>query len=445
MLSQSRYTGKSTMPTVRKRLMVALALCSFFAVPVFADPAWNPAGFWVGHLSYRDADLPVRIDILRTAGGWETILDIPSLVYAGQFMTMEESDGGSFTLEFPFGIGAIGLQLDDAERIHGSRDGFSLDLASAKQPKTQLTEIHFGAFEPKLPGTLYLPAGEGPFPVAVLAAGSGNANRSNWSYSSWVNFYLEKGIGAFIYDRRPDNAPLSDGSIAIIDDHARDLADAIRILKSFESVDTNRIGLVGFSRGAWIAMAVNDHVPNLAFILLSSAAAATPAEQEVSSILTGMNQDGHGSTEIDAARSYLRLYFYVAQTGQGWGLLESAIKERAGSDWLQYVDQPKSLEDLRWWHANMNFDAVAHLRRIRTPVLAIWGGADFVSPWTEYREKLVAALEVAGNENAVTRVFNGADHRIEIGFGEDARGNWHWFGIAPGALDAIGEWLQQVL
>ena len=207
MLSKSRCTGTLVMPKDHNHLIVVLAVCSLLSLPAIADPARNPAGFWVGHLNYRDADLPVRINILRTAGGWETILDIPSLVYAGQFMTMEESDGGSFTLEFPFGIGAIGLQLDDAERMHGSRDGFSLDLASAKRPKTQLTEFHFGAFEPKIPGTLYLPAGEGPFPVAVLAAGSGNANRSNWSYSSWVNFYLEKGIGAFIYDRRPDNAP----------------------------------------------------------------------------------------------------------------------------------------------------------------------------------------------------------------------------------------------
>lgn len=433
------------MPTVRKRLMVALALCSFFAVPVFADPVWNPAGFWVGHLSYRDADLPVRVEIRRKADDWEASLDIPSLVYADQLIGIEESDDGFFTLDFPFGIGALNLRPNGAREIRGVRDSFSLTLTLSLRPKTQRTEVQFGAFDPKLPGTLNLPDGGGPFPVAVLIAGSGNANRKNWSYSSWVNFYLEKGIGAFVYDRRQDKEPLPDGSIAVTDDHARDLADAIRVLRSFESVDNDRIGLVGFSRGAWIAMAVNDHVPDLAFILLSSGAAATPAEQEVSSVLTGMGQDGLGSTAIDAARSYLRLYFYVAQTGKGWELLESAIKKGAGSDWLQYVDQPKSLEDLRWWQANMNFDAVAHLRRIKTPVLAIWGGADFITPWTEYREKLAVALEVAGNKNAVTRVFDGADHRIEIGFGEDAEGNWHWFGIAPEALEAIGEWVQQVL
>ena len=426
-------------------LIVALALCSLFSVTAFANPAWNPAGFWVGHLNYLDADLPVQLDIRKKTGGWEASLDIPSLVYADQLINMEESDAGFFTLEFPFGIGALGLRPDGAGGLRGNRDSFSLALTLAVRPKTQQTEIHFGAIEPKLSGTLYLPDGDGPFPVAVLIAGSGNASRNNWSYSSWVDFYLEIGIGAFIYDRRADDSPLPDGSVAVIDDHARDLADAIRILRSFESVDTDRIGLVGFSRGAWIAMAVNDHVPGLAFILLSSVAAATPAEQEVSSVLTGMDQDGLASTQIDAARSYLRLYFYVAQTSKGWGLLESAIMDGARSDWLQYVDQPKSLEDLRWWRANMNFDAIAHLRRIQTPVLAIWGGADFITPWTEYHEKLVATLKAGGNADVTTRIFENADHRIEIGFGEGAEGNWHWFGIAPGALDMTGEWLERVL
>ena len=425
--------------------MASLLLFSLLSFPANASPAWNPSGFWTGLISYGVAYLPLRVDKQKTAGTWQASLDIPSLVYAGQAIAIEKFETGVFTLEFPFGIGVISLRPKDPEKISGYRDGFSLTLALTKKPETQQIEIRFGAIDPGLEGTLHLPDGSGPFPVAVLVAGSGNANRQSWSYASWVDFYLEKGLGVFIYDRRPDNPPLPGGAIAVIDDHARDVANAIQILRTLENVDGNRIGVVGASRGAWIAMAVNDHVPDLAFILLSSAAAATPAEQEVSSILTGMDQDGLSPKDIAAARSYLRLYFYVAQTGIGWELLQAAIKNGEGSNWLQYVDQPRTLDDLLWWQANMDFDAVAYLRRIRAPVLAIWGGADFITPWSEYREKLAVALEIAGNQSVVTRVFENADHRIEIGFGEDADGAWHWFGIAPGALDEIEKWFKRVL
>jgi len=304
-------------------------------------------------------------------------------------------------------------------------------------PQRVAREIEFGAFEPKLNGTLFLPQGNGPHPVVVLIAGSGNITRESWSYASWVDVYLQQGVGAFIHDRREDMAPLPDGSIARIEDHAADVLDAIRQIRAQADVDAGRTGLAGASRGAWIAMSVARQLPDLSFLLLSSPAAATPGEQETRSVLTGMRQDGLSPESISRARAYLRLYFYVAQTGAGWDLLASAIAAGADSNWLQYVDQPRAPEDLHWWRNNMNFDAISHLQDIRVPVLALWGAEDFITPWADYRLKLESALESAGNDDFSTKVFAGADHRLEVGFGEDESGKWHWFGLAPGALRTI--------
>jgi len=164
-----------------------------------------------------------------------------------------------------------------------------------------------------LEGTLFLPPGEGPHPVVVQIAGSGNATRENWSYASWVDFYLEHDVGAFIYDRRPDMEPLPDGSIAGISDHAADVADAVRQLRRLPGIHASRVGLAGGSRGAWIAVAVTRQLPDLAFLIFLSPAAATPGEQEMTSVLTGMRQDGLDTASLAQARAYLRLYFYVAQ------------------------------------------------------------------------------------------------------------------------------------
>jgi len=42
-----------------------------------------------------------------------------------------------------------------------------------------------------------------------------------------------------------------------------------------------------------------------------------------------------------------------------------------------------------------------------------------------------------------TQVFDGADHRLEVGFGKDKNGEWQWFGLAPGAFceDHSDSWL----
>ena len=104
---------------------------------------------------------------------------------------------------------------------------------------------------------------------------------------------------------------------------------------------------------------------------------------------------------------------------------------------MQYVDQPRTLDDLSWWKQNMNFDAVGHLEVIDIPVLGQWGGSDIITPAAGYREKFEQLLSSGRNAGVTTRVYPGADHRLEVGFGENGDGQWHWFGIADGVLEDI--------
>ena len=429
----------------RRNLFCTLAglLLCLACMPSYGDISWKPTGYWTGQLGYRGVDLEVRVHIQQEDGQLAGRLDIPALVFANQPLAITYNKAKSLSIEFPFGIGQINVSALGSEQLRGERGGFSLGLQRTEPPRYLQKDLEFGVFESKLEGTLYLPEGEGPHPVVVLIAGSGNATRENWSYASWVNFYLEHGVSAFVYDRRPDLDPLPDKSIAGIHDHAGDVMDAIRRIKLQPGIDAGRVGLAGSSRGAWIAMLVARQLPDLAFLLLSSPAAATPGQQEMTSVLTGMRQDGLDSASLAQARAYLRLYFYVAQTGTGWDLLSSAMTSGEGSKWLQYVDQPQSLDDLIWWRQNMNFDAVTHLENIKVPVMALWGGDDFITPWADYRLKLESCLEVAGNNDVTTRVFSDADHRLEVGFGESELGEWHWFGLAPGVLEDIGQFVRR--
>jgi hypothetical protein len=278
----------------RKILFRTWISCLTFVacLPAHAELAWEPAGYWTGQLGYRGDDLEVRVRIRQEDGRISGSLDIPALVYATQPLVIAYDNETSLSLDFPFGIGEITVDAAGPDQLQGKRDGFSLSIARTEAPSYVQKELQFGAVEPKLEGTLFLPPGEGPHPAVVQIADSGNATRENWSYASWVDFYLEHGVGAFIYDRRPDMEPLPDGSIAGISDHAADVTDAVRQLRQIPGINARRVGLAGGSRGAWIAMAVTRQLPDLAFLIFLSPAAATPGEQEMTSVLTGMRQDG---------------------------------------------------------------------------------------------------------------------------------------------------------
>ncbi len=412
------------------------------------SPAWAEtglSGFWAGVLTYKGADLPLRLAVGEGDEGLNASLDIPSLVYAGQAVLVEATGEESYKITFPFGIGEIEVRQTEAGNWVGDAGEISLVLAPSTAPPYSTGDISFGAVSPAIEGTLYLPQGIGPFPLVVLIAGSGKANRGQWSYASWADFYARLGIAAFVYDRRPEMTRTADGRPFDPADHAGDLAEAIGRLKTNPAINAKKIGIVSHSRGAWIAMALGDLVPDLAFMVFLSPAPVTPAEQTVDSNLTGMDQDGLGSSDLAAARNYFRLYFYVARTGQGWDLLEPVISEAQDTVWGQYVDQPRILGDLDWWNANMDFPAINYLRGLKMPVLAIWGGADFITPYAKYQGIFRYNLEIAGNNSVTTLVFPDADHRIEIDPGTDSQGNWHWFGLAPGSLKVISEWVWEII
>ena len=424
----------------------AFMISFFFWLPqsiAAAEQGWPPAGFWNGNIEYNNTPLEIRVDIRENEDGLAAFLDIPALVYAGQPISIDRKNENTITLDFPFGIGKIDLTPETETSAKGTRGAFSVTLEQTAPPAFRKVEITFGAIKPEIQGTVYLPQGQGPFATIVQVAGSGGANRSQWSYSSWADFYVRLGYAVLVYDRRPEMTVRADGALLDFYDHAADIADAISRLRKMPEIGGAKIGLAGHSRGVWFSLATTKYVHDLDFMIFLSPAAATPGEQEVASVLTGMEQDGLSTADIAAARSYLRLYFYVAATGEGWDLLAMEMEQAKNSIWFQYVDQPRSIEDLAWWRAHMDFPAREHLKQLDIPVLALWGGDDFITPWAEYQGKLVSDIEKAGNTAVTTHVFRNADHRLEIDPGEDDNSVWHWFGMAPGVLQTIQDWLQE--
>lgn len=397
---------------------------------------------WEGGLTFRGAEMPVRVHLRSDDDSLLVTLDVPSLVMAWEPIPATRTDN-DVQLDLPFGLGSLPVELGE-ERARGAKvigeDTLVLDLRRAPPPPFTREDVRFISGDTELAGTLVLPRGGGPHPGAVLLHRSGRQGMDSWEYRSWADLLARRGVAVLYYDMR--GVGESGGEYgASLSELADDGLAAVQYLRSRNEVDPGRIGLKGASQGAWLAEQVAAEIGDISFLLLVSAAAGTPRDQELQKIEYGMRDDGRTEEEIEDALAYAGLYFYVARTGDGWALLEDAVRQAQTEEWGQYVDQPRSAADLAWWHQNHAFQPGGFVRDLDLPVLLLYGGSDWITPAIENAEKLRSLFPLP--ERVEVHVFPGADHRLEIGPGRDAQGNWHWPRTAPDMHLVVTRWLDE--
>lgn len=115
-----------------------------------------------------------------------------------------------------------------------------------------------GAPDVRLAGELVLPAGTGPFPAALLIAGSGPQNRDEAVAGHRPFFVLadalaRRGIASLRYDKRGVAASTGRFGSATVADFARDADAALRWLAAQPGIDAARLAYVGHSEGGLVA------------------------------------------------------------------------------------------------------------------------------------------------------------------------------------------------
>ena len=417
---------------------IAFMLTTSFGWGATQSPAFS--GHWEGALSLRGAQMPVRIHLEYDADTLLATLDIPSLIMAWEPIPATPTNNGA-RLDFPFGLGELVVELKGDE-AHAAKaigeDTLALNLTRALPPPFRREDVHFTSGGTKLVGTLVAPYGDGPHPAVVLLHGSGRQGMHKWEYRSWADLLARQGLAVLYYDKRGVGSSEGEYGASL-----RQLADdglaAVRYLRSQPEVDPRRIGLRGLSEGAWVAEQIAADLNDMAFLILISAAAGTPRTQEFQKIEYGMRSDGRSEAAIEDAMAYMGLYFYVARTGDGWALLEEAIRRAQSEEWGQYVDQPRSQADLAWWHENHAFQPASVVESLDLPVLMLYGGDDWITPPVENGNKLKHLFP--SPERVELHVFPGADHRLEIAAGRDTKGLWQWPRNGATMQHTVAKWL----
>jgi len=131
----------------------------------------------------------------------------------------------------------------------------------------------------KLAGMLFLPEGEGPFPIAIVIHGSGSSRRNSVWYLSVAKHLQDNGIAVLLPDKRGCEKSKGKWVGADFDKLATDASSAIKYIKNQTGFNFSFIGLIGMSQGGWIAPVAATKTEDVSFVASISGATVTTDEQ----------------------------------------------------------------------------------------------------------------------------------------------------------------------
>lgn len=275
-----------------------------------------------------------------------------------------------------------------------------------RSPGPQVEEFVYESFDDtKIAGSLYRPAGKGPFPALIWVHGSGHATR--YGAGSWPLYFADIGFAVLAVDKRgvgksagKYNLP-SGGrdNFPHMRRRSKDVAAAVNALAERDDILKDRIGLVGASQAGWVIPMSTVHT-EIAFAV----------------ILYG------GATPLSVESKYSRL----------------ASENLSGAK-LKPVDQ--LIEELRSYEpSDIGIDK--ELSQMKFPTLWIYGYRDRSNP-SQICEELVKAIGKEHNRDfSVTTYPTGNHGLLDCRFGGSAESRT-LNQLVPDLHATLAEWLAE--
>jgi fermentation-respiration switch protein FrsA (DUF1100 family) len=312
-----------------------------------------------------------------------------------------------------------------------------------------------------LGGTLTVPPGTGPFPAAVLIAGSGPNDRDETILGHkpfWIlaDSLTRRSLAVLRYDKRGIGQSKGSYATATSQDFAADAQAAAAWLRTAPSVDARKVGLIGHSEGGLIAPLVAVQDPSTAFIVLL-AGTGVPGDRILSeqSALIGnaMGMPAADITRNQAAQNELFGLFKeekdpaVARTKAAaslrWMLAAMPLdKRKAVGAPEAFIQTQLSALASPWMRYFITYDPAPTLKQVRCPVLALDGSLDLQVPPEENLAAISAALKAGGNTDVTTQELPGLNHLFQTAkTGSPSEYAQIDETLAPVVSTTIGDWI----
>lgn len=282
-----------------------------------------------------------------------------------------------------------------------------------------------------------IPVHAGKHPAAVLVPGAGANDR--YSVYMIAELFAAHGVAALACDKRGTGTSAGDWRLTSFEQQAGDVAAGVRFLQQRTEIDASRVGVFALSEGAWVAPITAAENPRIGFLIL----AALPTTSRRDSILTSnadrLQRDGASPTEVARYRQFFERYQQAILDNDA-AAIERLWQQYSGASWLPAtMPTAQTLNDGSWDRPRLTwgYEPGPVLRKIKCPVLAIWGAEDDSFPPALHRPLFEEAMRAAGNADYTHRVIPGADHSFHL----VARSFTEVTGFAPEYLRTLVQWI----
>ena len=303
-----------------------------------------------------------------------------------------DADGSLLRMSIP--LQALEIAREDVASAASRTTSFSL-------PSDEPVRIPANGFN--LAGSLAKRAGQtGRMPALVLIGGSGPTDRDATAFGIPIMGHIagalvDAGFVVVRYDKRGVGQSGGRPESATITDYIDDARAAVSWLSKRDDVDKRRIGLVGHSEGAWVALAEaarDDRVAAIALVAAPSIPGADLVLEQQAHLFDRMKTPEAERQEKVALQRRIN----AAVLGQG--------------SWEGVPDTLRGAAETPWFHSYLSFDPSRFLRDVRQPILIVQGELDTQVP--PYHADKLAALARARKRKVDVQVVKvpGVNHLL---------------------------------
>jgi hypothetical protein len=409
-------------------LMASLALASSLI-----------AGHWDGTMTAKNQPLAVSFDFQPGKGEFTSLtqnaMDYPLDRVAEQGHHVDLTLGGSIQFHGTIARDAISGTFEGG----GPGGSFVLHRAAAPTLPYDTKDVTFRNGAVTLAGTLCIPKTPGRHAAVVLLHGSGPQSR--WGTIRYLaDRFARAGIAALAYDKRGSGDSGGDWRKSSYADLADDALAGVRLLAARPDIDPARIGLVGHSQGGAIAPLAATRMPRaIAFIVAEDTIAGPQNDQDLYRVHTALAELKLSPTEAATA---MRVYADFVDAARGTKSIDAFEREadlHKKASWYGWMEfPPRDSWVWSWAKLNDNFDTLPLWRKVRVPVLLVYGEKDALVPVRESIAKIGGALDTSHTPHDAA-IIPGAQHNLTIQ--PDDKGPFFWWHGAPGATEKVVNWV----